>query len=58
MAGKNKSGTARPGNNSGVFIFKGSDIEIGITIRAKERIDRAKLKTNSAFLFSHFTSKA
>jgi len=51
-------GTTSPGNNSGNSMFKGSVIERGITMSEKERMDKAKLKTSSAFFFSHFTEVA
>lgn len=56
--GKNNMGTTSPGNNSGVLIFRGSEMEIGNTINAKVETDKARLKANSAFLFSHFTETA
>jgi hypothetical protein len=57
-AGKNIIGTTKPGNNSGDPIFNGSDIEMGINIMANERIDKARLKYNSAFFFSHVVKAA
>ena len=56
--GKNNMGTTSPGNNSGNSIFKGSVIERGITISEKERTNKTKLKTSSAFFLSHFTEAA
>jgi hypothetical protein len=47
-------GITNPGNNSEDSIFKGSVNEMGMTIKAKERMDSAKLKTNSALFFIHF----
>jgi hypothetical protein len=43
-----------PGNNSGNSIFKGSDIEMGIIIRANVRIVVVKLNNSSAFFLNHF----
>jgi hypothetical protein len=54
IEGKNNIGTTSPGNNSGNSIFKGSDIEMGINIREKERTDKVTLKTNSTFFLTHF----
>ena len=58
IEGKNNIGTTSPGNNSGNSIFKGSVIETGITINAKERTANVRLKNNSAFLLIHFTNAA
>src|SRR6185312_5439495 len=43
MAGKNIIGTARPGNNSGVFIVSGSVADIGAITQANERMENSKV---------------
>jgi len=55
-AGKRIIGTARPGNNSGFLMFKGSETEIGIIVIAKEMIENEKLKTISPLFFNQLTS--
>jgi len=48
-------GMANPGNNSGNAMFKGSEIEMGTIISAKENTDIVRLKNSSALFFIHFT---
>ncbi len=52
-AGKNTIGTAKPGNNSGNSISRGSVDEMGIITQAKERMENIKLNIISPF-FNHF----
>jgi len=52
-AGKKCIGILKPGKSSGYFIFKGSETEIGITMLAKERIVKAKLKMISPLFLNH-----
>ena len=49
-------GILSPGKSSGYLIFRGNEMEIGITILANESIVNRKLKMISPPFLSHFVS--
>lgn len=54
-AGKKIMGIASPGKSSGYSISSGNDIEIGIIMSAKDKMEKRKLKVISPFFFNQRT---